>query len=460
MKQRPKPEVLVLAPADPEDILFQKLVDMMVEQGIHIAADRGDRLPRRLPADLSGFKALVVDEGLPLARELPAAARARTVFYRKPKEFSWHNERPLWIWVSQLFMEHGVVRQNAHFLERNAARRDRDVILGQIETSLRVEPDWNRKYCDATLVRLQGAWAAARHYGQKDLREQVLACVHEALDLHADAPVYGPGTNAAGLFKHPIFPGLLLELWEDAGEERFRDEALAVIEPLREAKRIARDWTRGRPFLQTESLDRKPWQWALKARLFNEPGYFQSAVDVMKAGHAALFDTRSNLWAHYGIRGVRRGLPWGRGQGWALYGLVGLLENLPAGHPDRPLLQGWLDATAEGLRRTQDSATGLWHNVMGNADTRLEMSGTAKVTRFLCRAWRKNLTRQPFVPELCRRAWRGIKAHTFGHRSCTRCYGTGPGDEVSFYATIGAGGDMKSAQQAGIEYVRAFGELA
>jgi hypothetical protein len=55
---------------------------------------------------------------------------------------------------------------------------------------------------------------------------------------------------------------------------------------------------------------------------------------------------------------------------------------------------------------------------------------------------------------------RPIKAHTFAHRSCTRCYGTGPGYDVPFYATIGAGGSRTAAVQAGAEYVRTFGPLA
>ena len=461
----PRAEVLVIGPADPADFMFQKLVDLMVEYGIHIESDSRDRLPLTPPRDLNGYKALVIDADSPAAKEVDAALarpgnaalRDRVVRYRKPKELSWHNERPLWIWLNHLLLHRGVTPDNPAFLDRNAARTDKDVILGQAEACLREEPQWCRRWCDSTLVRLEGIWSAAGFYGRREIRRTVLECVDDTLRVYADAPVYGKGETAGGLFKHPIFPGLLLPLWKETGIRRYRDAALGSMESLREARRIAREWRTGAPFLQTESLDRKPWQWAMRAAWCGEPQFFQPAVDCMKAGYETLFDPRRILWAHYGVRGKCCGLTWGRGQGWALYGLVGLLEHLPAEHPDRKTLRSWLDQTAEGLRRAQDPESGMWRNVMGEPGTRLETSGTAKCIRHFSRAWRLGLCRSDLLPDMLARAWRGLKARTFAHRSCTRCYGTGPGADLSFYATLGAGGNYTACVQAGAEYVRAFG---
>lgn len=451
-KRSPQAEVLLLGPADPDDVMFQKLIDMMVEYGIHIESDARDQLPRKLPKDLSRYKAIVLDADLPQ----PVKPRCPVIRYRKPKVFSWQDERQLSIIVNSLLMHCGVTRHNAAFFDRNSSRADKEVILGQAEACLRVDPDWCRRWCDATLVRLEGIWSAADFYGRDDLKRQVLECVDDTIKAYEGAPVYGEGETPAGLFKHPIFPGLLLPLWRATGRRRYRDEALATMETLREARKIARSWREGAPFLQTESLDRKPWQWAMRARWCDEPGFIEPAVDCMIAGYEALFDHSRNLWAHYGIKGRKLGLPWGRGQGWALYGLVGLLEHLPVDHPQFELMRSWLDQTADGLRRTQDPVTGMWHNIMGNRDTRPETSGTAKVVHHMARAWRLGLCREPFLPDMLTRAWNGLKAHTFNHRSCTRCYGTGPGDDVQFYATIATGGSYTACVHAGSEYVRAF----
>lgn len=461
-------EVLVFASADPQDMMFQKLLDMLVEYGIHIAADASDRLPRRLPADWSRYAAIVIDVDLPLAKRLAVrleraghqlGPRPQLVPYRKPAEFSWQHERPLYQIVDTLLVHHGVTPQNPAFLARNAGRGDRDVIRGQIDASFREEPQWLRRWCDSSLVRLEGMWLAAAHFDWPDVRRQVLACIDATLEAYAGAPVYGKGETANGLFKHPIYPGLLLPVWQDTGIVRYRDAALASMESLEEAREIAREWCERTPLLQCESLDRKPWQWAMRARWCAEPEFFGPAVDCMKAGFETLFDRQRNLWTHYGRKGGRQGLTWGRGQGWALYGLVGLLEHLPRTHPDFETMRSWLDLTAEGLRRTQDATTGLWHNVMGEPTTRLETSGTAKCIRHFARAWRLGLCRAPFVPDMLTRAWYGLKAHTFANRSCTRCYGTGPGFDVPFYTTIGSGGSYTATVQAGAEYVAAFGPL-
>lgn len=61
------PEVLLLAPADSKDVTFIRTLDMMVEYGMYVDSDEGDNLPAKLPADLSQYKAIVVDSAVPAA---------------------------------------------------------------------------------------------------------------------------------------------------------------------------------------------------------------------------------------------------------------------------------------------------------------------------------------------------------------------------------------------------------
>ncbi len=452
------PQVLALAPADPQDLLHGKLIDLLVEYGIYLEADAQDQLPTAWPDDLSGYRAVLLDEASPLARSIPPGV-PRVVRYRRPASFDWHNERPCWIALNALLLAGDITVQHPAFLARNSARPDRDVILGQARASLQRDPQWWRMWSDASLVRLEGLWHAAELYDLPELKQQYLQCIDDALAAYQGAPLEGHGTTPAGLAKHPIYPAVLLQAWRATGNARYLDEALAVMETLDEARAIAEQWTHAAPVLQTESLDRKPWQWAMRAVWCAQPEFMVPAVAVMKAGYEVLFDPGKQLWAHYGQRGGARGLAWGRGQGWALFGLVGLLEFLPRDHADFALLCSWIDQTAEGFARTQDAATGLWHNLLDEPGTRLEVSATSKAVRHFARAWRLGLTRAACIPEMLARAWRGLKAHTFDHRTCNRCYGTGPGVDVAFYATLAAGGSPNACLLAGTEYVRTFGPL-
>jgi rhamnogalacturonyl hydrolase YesR len=451
------PQVLLLAPLDPKDLTHQKLLGLLVEYGIHIASDSHDNLPTTLPNDLTTFKALIIDQASPDFPLAQSRTPDKLIPYQKPRSFSWNDERLLFRILSALLMQYDVTPQNAAFLDRNAGRPDKDIILNQARSALTHEPEWFKMWNDASLVRLEGVWAAANHYHDQDLKTRVLACVDHIVAQYASAPEENSPLKGEPV-RHPIFPGLLLPLWQDTGDTRYRDAALASMETFEQARDIAHDWTHNSVFLQAESMDRKPWQWAMRARWCNQPEFFQPAVDVMKAGFAALFDGQNQLWAHYGYRNGIKGHHWGRGQGWALYGLLGLLEHLPQNHIDRPLLLHWLDLTSHGLSRVQDPQTGLWRNVMDQPSTRLEVSGTAKCIRHFSRAWRLGLCRQPHLPDMLARAWRGLKAHTFNHQTCSRVYGTGPGYNLPFYCALPAGPSRYACVHAGSEFVQAFGD--
>lgn len=102
-QQPAQAEVLVLGPADPKDLTFQKLVDMPVEYGIHIESDARDRLPMKLPKAPLHYKPVIVDADLPLMQKKDTGGRlaayagrgGRLIRYQRPAEFSWQDEHPL-----------------------------------------------------------------------------------------------------------------------------------------------------------------------------------------------------------------------------------------------------------------------------------------------------------------------------------------------------------------------------
>jgi rhamnogalacturonyl hydrolase YesR len=80
---------------------------------------------------------------------------------------------------------------------------------------------------------------------------------------------------------------------------------------------------------------------------------------------------------------------WSEGLGWYALILVETLDLMPAAHPGRAQVMGILLDLIEGLRKTQDAATGLWYQVVdkGNrADNWCDTSGSAMFVYAIQRA--------------------------------------------------------------------------
>ena len=70
---------------------------------------------------------------------------------------------------------------------------------------------------------------------------------------------------------------------------------------------------------------------------------------------------------------------WGRANGWVMVATAELLELLPQDHPDRAALIDILRKHAEGVA-TQQSGSGLWHQMLDRPDSYLETSCSAMFT--------------------------------------------------------------------------------
>ena len=111
---------------------------------------------------------------------------------------------------------------------------------------------------------------------------------------------------------------------------------------------------------------------------------FRTATSQIKIAAAHTRDPKSKLYYHAwndAADGVWQGLSpptrvpppvgaamspvlWSRAIGWYIAGIVDVLEYLPARHPDRGALLEILRGLADGLRRYQDPASGLWYQVI------------------------------------------------------------------------------------------------
>lgn len=82
-------------------------------------------------------------------------------------------------------------------------------------------------------------------------------------------------------------------------------------------------------------------------------------------GWSATPDAEDSFWAkkYEPNRGCNAEV-WARAMGWYTGALVDVLELMPAGHPDREILTDMFRKSAASLIERQDSATGLWFNLL------------------------------------------------------------------------------------------------
>ncbi len=101
---------------------------------------------------------------------------------------------------------------------------------------------------------------------------------------------------------------------------------------------------------------------------------------------------------------------WGRGMGWYAMALLDVLDILPAGHPDRLALVDILKRLSQALLHFQDSATGLWYQVIDLTDhpeNYRESSVSAMLAYVFAKAVRRGYLPCEYLPVACR-AYRGL----------------------------------------------------
>jgi unsaturated rhamnogalacturonyl hydrolase len=128
---------------------------------------------------------------------------------------------------------------------------------------------------------------------------------------------------------------------------------------------------------------------------------------------------------------------WARAMGWHMMALVDTLAYYPEDNPGRKQLIAELEKDAAAVARYQDSATGLWYQVLDKAGAKgnyLESSASCMFVYALAKGVRQDYLPQRYLA-IAERGYNGI---------VSRFVETGPGDEVSLTGTVkgaGLGGD-------------------
>jgi hypothetical protein len=450
-----KPEVLFMGPMNPNFELYDLVYSYLVESGVYMQLEDDDRLPEELPWDLSQYKVIVADAHAPFMSAATAKEHLQkfvdrggmVITIKQPEKVNWDTNDPELYEVYDAVLGRGVRLQHPAFLKRNAARPDRQVILASTAKQMAVPGSisWYLIGNDVAYMHFEGLLKTAALYNRPEIRQFVLDLLQEIDTKHqGHAAVFGPH---------------LVKQFKALGCESYYERVLASVDAntvQRLRDRVKQTQERGGSF-SCERMEGFGYSCTL-ANLANHPELYDPAVEMIKLGHGVLFDEKTKLWAHGGATGQERTPPWSRGQGWALIGLIEALENLPKDHPGYPIIVKYLEETAEGLAQAQD-ATGLWHCVVDDPDTRLEASGTAMILRAYCHAWRAGVCQMPQVKEMLTKAWYGLKAHSVGGRTFSFLWGFSATHDKSAYGKKPSSGTVYLTPLAGPEYVMTFGPL-
>lgn len=133
------------------------------------------------------------------------------------------------------------------------------------------------------------------------------------------------------------------------------------------------------------------------------------------------------------------GIPWGRGNGWIAVTLTEILTLLPKENPhwqeELTLFQEYM----EGVKACQDE-TGMWHQVLNEADSYLETSCTAmfllSMSRGVGEGW---LDKERYLPCI-QKAWTALLKHSVDAVGDVYgvCLGSGCAKESIYYKKLPA----------------------
>jgi unsaturated rhamnogalacturonyl hydrolase len=241
-----------------------------------------------------------------------------------------------------------------------------------------------------------------------------------------------------------IAPGkTVIALYEITREERYRKCADLLRTQLEKHPRTSQGgfWHK----------QRYPWQMWLDGLFMGAPFYAEYTVDfkgpasdlddVVKQFRLIdehLYDAESGLYWHgwdekreqdWADKKTGRSANfWGRAVGWWIMAQVDVLDFLPPDHPGRAEITALIRKTSAGIVKHQDSASGLWWQVLdkgGKEGNYLEATASAMFVYSMAKAVNRGQLPRDHVPAIIK-GYEGIIKHFIradggGKISLTRC---------------------------------------
>jgi unsaturated rhamnogalacturonyl hydrolase len=189
---------------------------------------------------------------------------------------------------------------------------------------------------------------------------------------------------------------------------------------------------------------------ALYGQKFKEPGLLSDVVHQIMLVNKHHYDPESGLFYHGWDESHEQkwsdpetGLSpnfWGRAVGWYAMALVDVMDCLPKEHPGRDSVLTVIDRMAKGIVKYQDSASGVWYQVLDMGDRSgnyLESSASTMFTYFLYKAMNKGYINREKYKASARKAYNGILDNFIKEES------DGTISITNVCAVAGLGGDPK-----------------
>jgi rhamnogalacturonyl hydrolase YesR len=186
------------------------------------------------------------------------------------------------------------------------------------------------------------------------------------------------------------------------------------------------DMFMGIPFLVQASLYTKDKP--LSNKLLDD-----AANQIIGFNHE-VFDESIGLYSHAHTVGSKVKLPhWSRANGWGIWATTEVLMNLPRTHKNYNTILNDYKKHVASLSKLQDS-TGLWHNVLDEKNSTLEVSGSAIFALTIARGIRLGwLNKEDYLP-IVNKAWEGIKSCIESDGTVHNiCMGTMSSEDVHYY---------------------------
>src|SRR5439155_11328217 len=171
-------------------------------------------------------------------------------------------------------------------------------------------------------------------------------------------------------------------------------------------------------------------------KLTGERKYFDDAAKQIKLFDAHLFVQDKGLYTHAGNMANPDNHPkyyWGRANGWAMVATAELLDLLPQDHPDREALISILRKHAESVA-TQQSGSGLWHQMLDRPDSYLETSCTAMFTYAMAKGVNRGWLNAGAYGPVAQAGWNGLTTRISAEGKLKDvCIGTNYADDYVYY---------------------------
>lgn len=168
---------------------------------------------------------------------------------------------------------------------------------------------------------------------------------------------------------------------------------------------------------------------------YNNENYLDDAVKQVMQFSKRMFNNENNLFMHGWIEemSIHPQFHWARANGWAILTMVELLEVLPESYKEKAEIVELLRKHIDGLVKNQ-SAVGLWHQLIDKNDSYLETSATAIYVYSIAKAINLGYVDASSYGPAVLLGWNGIVSQIKDNGQIEgTCVGTGMAFDPAFY---------------------------